>query len=71
MDQSNRLYFIFILCAYFLLMLIQFFTLKVFSRIGMIILSMVAILLVIKDFRNDYNRNRIPSEDYTGLYDTA
>jgi len=52
-------------------MLIQFFTFKVFSRIGMIILSMFAIFIVIKDFRNDYNRNRIPSEDYTGLYETA
>lgn len=70
MDQSNRLYFILILCAYFLLMFIQFFTLKLFSRIGMIILSMVAIFIVIKDLRNEYN-NRPSEEDYTGLYEIA
>jgi len=51
-------------------MFIQFFILKLFSRIGMIILSMVAIFIVIKDFRNEYN-NRPSEEDYTGLYELA
>jgi len=36
----------------------------------MIILSMVAIFIVIKDFRNEYN-NRPSEEDYTGLYELA
>lgn len=52
-------------------MVLQFFTLKLFSRIGMIFLSMVAIYIVIKDFSKEYSRNRIPSEDYTGLYNVT